>query len=122
MTKIKLILLSFLFFSIAPTAFAAEAYLGQFIYKYKGGDTYRVTVSDSKIMKWECIEGTEKGAIGIENPQRFKANDKVYFVTWVEKTGIYVSQMVDLKNMKVFSTIIDGKERYVVEGIISREK
>ena len=27
-----------------------------------------------------------------------------------------------LKNMKVFSTIIDGKERYVVEGIITREK
>lgn len=103
-------------------AFSAEAYIGQFIYHYKSGDAYRVTVNDGKSMQWRCIEGSEKGAFGTETPERFKINNKVFFVTWREKSGINVSQVVDLKNMKVISTIIDGKERYVVEGKITREK
>ena len=41
-------------------------------------------------MKWECIEGPEKGAKGEETPQRFRLNNKVFFATWVEKTGINV--------------------------------
>jgi phenolic acid decarboxylase len=101
---------------------ASDAYIGQFLYKYIGGNTYRVTVNDRKTMKWECVEGSEKGSNGEEMPQRFKIANKIYFATWVEKTGINVSQVVDLKNMKVYSTIIDGKERYVLEGNVVREK
>ena len=54
-------------------------------------------------MKWECIEGSEKEAKGEEIPQRFRVNSKVFFATWVEKTGINVSQVIDFKNMKVFN-------------------
>jgi phenolic acid decarboxylase len=48
--------------------------------------------------------------------------DKVYFATWVEKTGINVTQVINLNTMKVYSTIIDGKQRYVISGNIVREK
>lgn len=122
MRKLKFFVITLLLSSIASTAGAAEAYIGQFLYRYKSGNTYRVTVPDNSQMKWECIEGSEKGAAGEETPQRFKVNNRTFFVTWVEKTGINVSQVVDLKNMKVYSTIVDGKDRYVLEGTVIREK
>lgn len=122
MHQLKLIFIGLLISSLHSVAQASEAYIGQFLYKYKGGNTYRVTVNDRKTMKWECIEGSEKGANGEEMPQRFKVANKIYFATWVEKTGINVSQVVNLKNMKVYSTIVDGKERYVLEGNVVREK
>lgn len=108
--------------AVTSTAMAAEAYVGTFLYQYKPDTTYRVTVPDSRHLHWVCIQGAEKGASGDENPQRFKVDDRVFFTTWVEKTGINVTQVVDLKHMKVYSTILDGKDRYVLEGTIVREK
>jgi phenolic acid decarboxylase len=122
MRTLKTVLISLLFAGFTSATFASEAFIGQFLYKYKGGNTYRVTVADSEHMKWECIEGSEKGAKGEETPQRFRVNNKVFYATWVEKTGINVSQVIDFKNMKVYSTIVDGKERYVLEGKVIREK
>lgn len=106
----------------STAAFAAEAYIGQFLFKYDGGSVYRVTVNDAKSISWQCIQGPEKGANGVEKPERFKVADQIYFVSWVEKTGINVSQVINLGTRKVYSTIIDGKERYVVAGDIVREK
>lgn len=118
----RLLIASLLLSAFTTVAHATEAYMGQFLYQYEGGNVYRVTVNDAKSMSWVCIEGTEKGASGIENPERFKVSDKIYFATWVEKTGINVSQVLNLKTMKVYSTIIDGKERYVLSGKVVREK
>lgn len=107
--------------SFSGAAFATEPYIGQFLYQYEGGDTYRVTVLDAENMTWEAISGAEKGASGHEKPQRFKIANQVYFVTWVEKTGIAVTQVINLQSRRVISTIVDGKERYVVQGKIVRE-
>jgi phenolic acid decarboxylase len=104
------------------TLHAAESYIGQFLYRYDGGSVYRVTVDDPLSMRWECIDGGEKGASGIERPERFKVVDNIYYATWVEKTGVSVSQVIDLSSMKVYSTIIDRADRYVLRGEIVREK
>jgi len=118
----KIVSLAVLSFLLSSSAFAAEAYIGRFIYRYESGAAYRVIAQDSHELVWECIEGPEKGAKGTERPDRFKINKTTYFVTWTEKSGIQVSQALDFKNKKVYSTIIDGKDRYVVKGKITREK
>ena len=82
---------------------------------------YRV-IANSKTMSWECTKGSELGAKGIEMQQRFKLNKHIYYATWVEKTGVQVSQSLGLRGMKVYSTITDNKDRYVLEGTIVREK
>ncbi|MFQ6405688.1 MoaF-related domain-containing protein [Methylophilus sp. 'Pure River'] len=99
-----------------------EAYIGQFIYQYEDGSFYRVLVKDNQSMTWTCVTGPEKGASGTEHPDRLKIADKIYFATWVEETGINVTQVINLNTMKVYSTIIDGKQRYVISGNIVREK
>ncbi|HCU85195.1 MoaF-related domain-containing protein [Methylophilus sp. UBA6697] len=122
MKSLPLLITTILLSSLVTTAHAAEAYLGQFLYQYDGGSVYRVTVKEAKSMSWLCIKGDEKGAHGVETPERFAVADKVYFATWVEKTGINVTQVINLNTMKVYSTIIDGKQRYVISGNIVREK
>ncbi len=122
MKSLPLLIAALLFSGLVCAAQAGEAYLGQFLFQYDGGSVYRVTVKDAKSMAWQCIQGDEKGAHGIETPERFTVADKVYFASWVEKTGINVTQVINLNTMKVYSTIIDGKERYVISGNIVREK
>jgi hypothetical protein len=92
---IQLSFIVLLFLALTSSAQASEAYLGQFLYKC--GDIYRVSVNDAKSMSWLCIEGSEKGANGEEKPERFEVADKIYFTSWVEKTGINVSQVINLK-------------------------
>ena len=116
-------LLMFIFLTtFALTTHAAEAYIGQFLYQYKSGNIYRVIVKDAVNMKWTCIHGSELGATGEETPQRFKLNSRTFFLTWVEKTGVQVSQAIDFKGMKVYSTVTDAQDRYVLEGTVVREK
>lgn len=122
MLKTQLFAAAFTMFCVSTSAFAVEAYVGQFLYQYKAGSVYRVIAKEDKTMAWECIEGPEVGAKGLEKPERFKLTKQIYYATWVEKTGIQVSQALDFKNMKVYSTIVEGKDRYVLEGKIVREK
>ena len=122
MKSLPLLITTMLLSTVTATAHAAEPYIGQFLYQYEGGNVYRVTVKEGKSMSWLCIKGDEKGAHGTETPDRFTVADKVYFASWVEKTGINVTQVINLNTMKVYSTIIDGKARYVISGNIVREK
>ncbi|MFD1120921.1 phenolic acid decarboxylase [Methylophilus flavus] len=122
MLSVRSFIIGILLLTFTGVVCASESYIGQFLFNYEGGSVYRVTVKDAKSLSWECIKGPEKGAQGIEEPERFKVADKIYFVSWIEKTGIQVSQVINLNSLKVYSTIIDGKERYVVTGNIVREK
>ncbi|HSI28751.1 MAG: MoaF C-terminal domain-containing protein [Methylophilus sp.] len=122
MQAVRVFIISILLVAFATATYASESYIGQFLFKYEGGSVYRVTVKDAKSQSWECIKGPEKGAHGIEKPERIQVADKIYFISWVEKTGIQVSQVINLNSLKVYSTIIDGKERYVLTGDIVREK
>lgn len=122
MKHLSLLIGTVLLSGLTMIAHAGEAYIGQFLYQYDGGSVYRVLVKDTKSMAWSCIKGPEQGANGIEQPDRFKIANKVYFASWVEKTGTHVTQVINFNTMKVYSTIIDGKERYVISGDIVREK
>ncbi|WP_235559710.1 MULTISPECIES: MoaF C-terminal domain-containing protein [unclassified Methylophilus] len=113
---------SILLLTFTAVACASGSYIGQFLFNYEGGSVYRVILKDAMSLSRECIKGPEKGAQGIENPERFKVADKIYFSSWVEKTGIQVSRVINLNTLKVYSTIIEGEERYVVTGNIVSEK
>lgn len=97
-----------------------QPYIGEFFFRYNGGNTYRLTVPNDTDLRWECVDGSEVGANGTEKPQRFKVADNIYFATWVESTGVQVSQVLNFESNKVFATISEGKERYVLEGSIER--
>ena len=122
MNRLHPLLLATLLFSLSLMAQASDALRGQFLYHYEGGTVYRVTFMDAGTLRWHCLQGDEKGAQGTEKPDRFHVAKNVYFLSWVEKNGIQVSQVLNLNTMHVYSTIIDGQSRYVISGRIQREK
>lgn len=117
-----LIIWSFLILGMASAASAKEPYLGTFLYQYQGGNAFRVSVPNDKKLIWEGIAGKVAGTSGTEKPQRFKVADGVYFVTWTEKTGIDVSQVINYRTGKVFTTVIKGRDRLVHQGTVTREQ
>lgn len=111
-----------LLLALSQWAMAAQPWQGQFLYSYEGGSVYRVTANHQKSMHWECIQGEEAGASGEELPERIQVRPDIYFVSWTEKSGVQVTQVLDFKAMKVYSTIIDQSAGYVLLGSIKREE
>jgi len=119
----KSIITTITLLTLFATNTIAQALLptGTFIYKYTDGPTYKVTIPNAETLNWECLEGAEKGAKGEERPTRFAVDDGVFFATWIEKSGVIVTQVVNLKSMKVYTTIVEGTERYVLTGEVVRQ-
>lgn len=109
-------------FAASQQAFALQPWQGQFLYRYEGGNVYRVFADNTTTLRWQCIEGDEAGAQGEEHPDRLQVRPDVFFVSWTEKTGIHVTQVLDFKSMRVYSTITDGSARHVLRGKLIREK
>ena len=99
---------------------ANRPYIGEFLYHYEGGGTYRLNVPNETDLHWECVKGSEVGAKGSEKPQRYEVANNVYFVTWIESTGVQISQALNFETNKVFVTISEGQDRYVLVGDIER--
>jgi len=114
------ILLAVLALGTLTSAFAKEPYVGTFLYKYQGGNTFKVTVPNDQKLTWKCLSGAIKGESATEKPQRFKVADGIYFVTWLEKDGISVSQAINYNTGKIFTTVINGTRRSVHQGTVQR--
>ncbi len=114
------ILLTLLILGTLSSTFAREPYVGTFLYQYKGGNAFRVTVPNDHKLIWKCISGGIKGTTGAEKPQRFKVADGIYFVTWIEKDGVSVSQAINYNTGKIFTTVINGTRRSVHQGTVKR--
>ncbi len=98
----------------------SRAYIGSFVFKYAGGNTYRVDVPDDTSIRWECLAGDEKGKSEQERVDRRAIAHNIYFVSWTEKDGTIVSQVIDLNRHHVTSTISLGRNRYFLEGSVTR--
>jgi phenolic acid decarboxylase len=115
-----LVLLAVLVLGSLTSALAKEPYIGTFLYKYQGGNTFQVSVPNDRKLTWKCLSGAIKGESATEKPQRYKVADGIYFVTWIEKTGINVSQAINYNTGKVYTTVINGPRRSVHQGTVTR--
>jgi phenolic acid decarboxylase len=68
------------------------------------------TASD---LTWEALTGPSKGSKGTEKVHAQEVAPKVFFISWLEKSGTSVSQVLDLNQMKVtaFVTFEGGNGR-----------
>ncbi|MDB6078395.1 MAG: hypothetical protein JWO82_2142 [Akkermansiaceae bacterium] len=108
-------------FALVASALAAEPYAGKFVHTFKDGSTYDVTVQEDGKLTWECTAGEAKGNKGEGAPDLFKVADDTYFITWVEKSGTVISDVINFKAMTIYSTIVIDGKRYVATGKIERK-
>jgi phenolic acid decarboxylase len=61
-------------------------------------------VSDSELI-WKAIAGPPAGQSGTEQIQAAEVAPDVFFISWVEEGGLTLSQVLNLKDMKVISFV-----------------
>lgn len=94
---------------------------------YTSGDHYIVTVLSETQLNWLSI-GTSDGGPTTETEAYTvrEVGQDVYFVSWMEQSGMTVSEVIDLKQGKVYATITwadgtkaNGRDSVAIEGTAS---
>lgn len=85
------------------------------LYDY-GSTKYEVEFVSSDSLLWTCIEGEEKGKSALEKYALQQLQPNQYFVSWVEKDGLGVSQVLNLNNKQVSTFLKIDKEIISLQG------
>lgn len=72
---------------------------------YDNGSVFNIEYADANRLRWEGIEGPAKGESGSERYTIREISKGLYFIGWVEKDGLDVSQILDLNKMQAYSHI-----------------
>ena len=95
----------------------------KFVYLYENGLEFRTQFPDADHVKWECVAGSEKGKTG-EGPARIiSLGGNRHFLNWVEADGLVVTQVTDLGEGAVVTSLVfprgfDGEGK--VESVVIR--
>jgi hypothetical protein len=81
--------------------------------RYENGLEIRGDYSSATELKWEALSGPAKGETGIESIQAVQIAPDIFFINWLEKSGITVSQVLDFSRSTVsaFITYNSGSSR-----------
>ena len=60
-----------------------------------GASQYEVTVKNDTLLRWESLSGISKGTMGEERYYRQDIAPGIIFISWIEKDGLGVSQVVN---------------------------
>lgn len=81
-------------------------------------DVYHLTFVTDSTLHWEAVKGAEAGLKGEEVYVAEWIDTDRLFITWGEKSGTGVSQILDFRQGKVFNHLLFGREPYAGEGTI----
>lgn len=91
---------------------------------YSSGDHYYVSILSEDQLRWKSIGVSDGGPTEeTENYTVKQIATNVYFVSWMEQSGMTVSEVIDLPNQKVYATITwgddtkaNGRDSVTIEG------
>ena len=99
---------------------------GKFLYRYKSGLEVIGNFKSNTTLEWETLSGPFKGQTGIEVIETIEVSNNVFLISWLEKSGTGVSQIMDLNRFKVrvFLTFDTdkGQQSFLDEGTIEEIK
>jgi hypothetical protein len=105
-----------------PTAAPAEAdaaatglALTGRIFEYTVGDYHiRVTFESEEVLHWEYVEapGEDKGKNDTEEITRTDVRSDLVLLSWQEATGVYVIDLLDLANAKMYSNFVNPDHEF----------
>ena len=91
-------------------AFAGRTYL----FEFDNGTVFRNSyAADGSTLHWETLEGAGKGSAETVDLHVAEIASGVYFVGWVEATGITVTHLLDLNQgtVRAFWTYADANAK-----------
>ena len=83
--------------------------LAELSMEYSVGDYHiRVDFQDEAQLRWEYVEapGEDKGKNDVEDISRTDVRSDLVLMSWQEATGVYVIDLLDLANAKMYSNFV----------------
>jgi len=71
------------------------------LFRYDSGLQVEGHYTSPTALNWRAVEGPPKGQTGAETIHAVEITPGVFFISWLEKGGTSVSQVVDLNRSKV---------------------
>ena len=71
------------------------------LFQYKSGLQVIGDYSTLNEVSWEALTGPSKGSKGTESVHTAEVAPNIFFVSWIEKPGTTVSQVLDLDKLVV---------------------
>lgn len=99
---------------VAQTPEKPPAFVGKrILIKYDSGLELKAHYRSATQLTWENLTGRTKGQQGTEAIHAVEVAPNVFFISWLEKSGVSVSNVVDLRNRRVsaFITFDAGQGR-----------
>ena len=104
----------------SKNSLAPPSHLGTFVYRYEGGLVYELNFDSDTKLRWRCLEGDDKGHAGSEESLRVAIRPGVHFLSWVEKDGLVVTQVIDYDAGTVNCVLVVEGKRIVLQGSVTR--
>jgi phenolic acid decarboxylase len=73
----------------------------RFLYRYESGLEVKGYFKSETELEWEGLTGPSRGLKGAEKIYADEVASNVFFISWLEKTGVSVSQVLDLGRSRV---------------------
>jgi phenolic acid decarboxylase len=86
-------------------------------YNY-GENIYLVSFKTNKKLHWKCIQGEEKGKEATETYATQRLNNNTLFISWIEKEGLGVSQVINLKEKSIHTFLKIDRKIVTLSGTI----
>lgn len=86
-----------------------------FQYDY-GAAVYKIHFTSEDALHWHCLEGDEQGREDDETYHVHALNADTFFISWIEKDGTGVSQVLNLQEMTVHCFLKVDKECIPLAG------
>ena len=86
-------------------------------FEYNYGDVvYHVNFKSANTLHWKAIKGEEAGKEDDETYTIQQLSSTTYFIAWIEKDGLGVSQVLNLKDKKINAFLKIDKEIIPLAG------
>lgn len=86
-------------------------------FEYNYGDViYHINFKSNNTLHWKAIKGEEEGREDDETYSLQQLSSTTYFIAWIEKDGLGVSQIINLKDKKINSFLKIDKEIISLTG------
>jgi phenolic acid decarboxylase len=90
--------------------------------RYKSGLEVKAHYKNATTLEWEALTGDSKGMKGTEKIHALEVAPNVFFINWLENSGVTVSQVLDLNKFVVSSFVTfdsgTGRQSMLDEGTV----
>ena len=96
------------------------------LYRYDSGLEVRGHFKSSTELEWEGLTGPSEGVRGSEKIYAEEVAPDIFFINWLEKTGVSVSQVLDLNRQRVTAFVTystdEGRISFFDRGSIAEQR